>query len=214
VKIVRLRIKNFRCIKTAEIFPGIHNVLVGPNNTGKTVVLEAMNLLLNPETSARWAVIDENDFFRRQYLSSTSEQQSASGDSIASSTATVIFEPPNIRIEAVLSDLKSEDEDVFADYLVPWKIDSQAIVEDTAEGVDPFEAASAAIRVVFEGRYDAEEDDFSCRTFFLTSAGLNPDECHDVGKRHKRQIGFSFIGIFVDRLDRSPQSLTRCLGDS
>src|SRR5579864_6745944 len=74
MKIVRLRIQNFRCIKFAELFPVKHNVLLGPNNTGKTAVLEALNLLLNPETSGRWTVIDENDFFSREYTHASGGQ--------------------------------------------------------------------------------------------------------------------------------------------
>jgi len=67
VQIVRIKIRNFRCIKKSEIFPDRHNVLLGPNNSGKTTVLEALNLLLNPEMTYRSNAIDENDFFQRFY---------------------------------------------------------------------------------------------------------------------------------------------------
>jgi putative ATP-dependent endonuclease of OLD family len=219
VKIVRLRIRNFRCIKFTEIFPVKHNVLLGPNNTGKTAVLEGLNLLLNPEGSGRWAVVDENDFFSREYAHVASGQPTpAPQPSLAPidpaaqpvsppQTAPVpptAPAPPNtpnqgqvgvanagvISIEAVLSDLNSQDEDVFGDHLIPWKPDSHTIVENTPEGVDPFENAASAIRVMFEGKYDPEEDDFTSRTFFLTNEVLKPDECPDFNKRHKRHIGF------------------------
>src|SRR5439155_12937753 len=36
MRIVRLRISNFRCVRSAELFPTAQNVLLGPNNTGKT----------------------------------------------------------------------------------------------------------------------------------------------------------------------------------
>ena len=35
MRIVRLRISNFRCVRSAEPFPTAQNVLLGPNNTGK-----------------------------------------------------------------------------------------------------------------------------------------------------------------------------------
>lgn len=192
MRIVRLRIQNFRCIKVAEIFPIKHNVLLGPNNTGKTAVLEALNLLLNPETSLRWTAIDENDFFNREYVSVAANGQIVPAEaSPASDVAHAASgEPPAITVEAVLSDLSPQDEDVFSDHLVPWKPDSRAIVESSPEGVDPFENAAPAIRVVFKGRYDPAEDDFDCRTFFLSNAESMPDECPDFTKRHKRHIGF------------------------
>src|SRR6266446_1355123 len=68
MRIVRIRISNFRCIKEAEIHPLKDSVLLGPNNIGKTAVLEALNLLLNPEIGAHSEAIDENDFYRRIYL--------------------------------------------------------------------------------------------------------------------------------------------------
>src|SRR2546422_10267591 len=34
MRIVRLRISNFRCVRSAELFPTAQNVLLGPNNTG------------------------------------------------------------------------------------------------------------------------------------------------------------------------------------
>ena len=64
MRIVRLHIDRFRSIRRATLFPADHNVYLGPNNLGKTAVLEALNLLLNPEITTRGAVIDENDFCR------------------------------------------------------------------------------------------------------------------------------------------------------
>lgn len=49
MRIVHLRIERFRSIRSATLFPADHNVYLGPNNLGKTAILEALNLLLNPE---------------------------------------------------------------------------------------------------------------------------------------------------------------------
>ncbi|MDI7268715.1 MAG: hypothetical protein QME96_12045, partial [Myxococcota bacterium] len=67
MRIVRLQIERFRSIRSATFFPGAHNVYLGPNNLGKTAVLEALNLLLNPEIGGRGPVVDENDFHCREY---------------------------------------------------------------------------------------------------------------------------------------------------
>lgn len=83
MQIVQLRIRNFRCIRQADILPSQHNVLLGPNNCGKTTVLEALNLLLNPETTARAFAVDENDFCDRDYLPHEQQEEgtaSAAGD--------------------------------------------------------------------------------------------------------------------------------------
>lgn len=67
MRIVRLQIERFRSIRSAIFFPERHNVYLGPNNLGKTAVLEALNLLLNPEIGGRGPVVDENDFYCREY---------------------------------------------------------------------------------------------------------------------------------------------------
>jgi hypothetical protein len=97
---------------------------------------------------------------------------------------------PTIRIEAILSGLDSSDEEVFRDYLVPWRVESREVVEATLEGEDPFHNASVAIRVVFEGWYDPEEDDFLYETFFLPAQGMDREDCPKFLRNHKRQIGF------------------------
>ena len=213
MKIVRIVIKNFRCIRSAELFPSIHNVLLGPNNVGKTTVLEALNLVLNPEITFRSNVIDENDFYRRQYRSVTVapvedgaeggtddatsheatdesvEQQLPQAD-VTTALCAAGQDPFNIYIEVVLSELCNEDKDKFGDNLVPWDSDAKTVIEGTEEGTDPFEHASPAIRVFFEGWYDPEEDDFYYDTFFLPTLGLNRNECHKLSRVQKQYIGF------------------------
>jgi putative ATP-dependent endonuclease of OLD family len=207
MRIVRIRIFNFRCIKEAEIHPLKDSVLLGPNNVGKTAVLEALNLLLNPEIGAHSEAIDENDFYRRNYLPPKGKDiaspvvgaateaphpapTAGNGATESSDSMGGIVEVPRIRIEAVLADLDKSDEDYFRDNLVPWKTATREVVEETPEGTDPFATAVPAIRVVFEGWYDAEEDSFVHATFFLPHENLPRDDCHKFSREHKRQIGF------------------------
>jgi putative ATP-dependent endonuclease of OLD family len=77
-----------------------NNVLLGPNNTGKTAVLEALNLALNPAIGTRWKVLDENDFFERNYWPPNEE------DGV-----------PRIRIELVLAGRTGAYEDRFRENL-------------------------------------------------------------------------------------------------
>ena len=68
LKVCRLNIKNFRGIKTAAVLLPRHAVLIGDNNTGKTTLLEALDLVLGPDRLNRQPPIDEHDFFQGNYL--------------------------------------------------------------------------------------------------------------------------------------------------
>lgn len=60
MRIVRVKIENFRCLKNVELHLNSHHVLVGENGTGKTAILEAINYATSPNyLSSR---IDEQDF--------------------------------------------------------------------------------------------------------------------------------------------------------
>ncbi len=200
MQIVRLRIERFRCIGEATLYPTRHNVFLGPNNIGKTALLEALNLLLNPEGSSRADVIDENDFYRREYRSlRTTIQIEPSGEgSVPPPPADASInptsedtEPPRvIRIEAVLTGLEKGDLSEFSSVLVPWDPERNEVVEVTDEGVDPFASAERAIRPCFEAWYDEEEDEFTSRSFFQTDPDLARDDCPSFSKQQKRRIGF------------------------
>jgi predicted ATP-dependent endonuclease of OLD family len=58
--IVRLKISGFRGVRSADIGLGRHAVLVGPNNSGKTTVIEALALLLGRDRLVRR--LTEHDF--------------------------------------------------------------------------------------------------------------------------------------------------------
>jgi putative ATP-dependent endonuclease of OLD family len=203
MQIVRIDIERFRSIRSATLFPGKHNVFLAPNNAGKTTILEALNLLLNPELSSRGQVVDENDFFRREYLASLvaspaplGEDEEASdvingGDGeVPDMSESTSQPPPVIRITAVIADLSDDDLREFSSVLVPWHSSEQKVVEFSEEGDDPFSGAVRAIRPCFEAWYDEVEDEFAWKTFFLTDLNLSRDDAPVFNRKHKRQIGF------------------------
>jgi predicted ATP-dependent endonuclease of OLD family len=67
VRIVRVHIENFRGIKLADIHFERTTVLLGDNNTGKSTVLEAIELAIGADRLARTQVIDEHDFYGGNY---------------------------------------------------------------------------------------------------------------------------------------------------
>ncbi|MBK8908674.1 MAG: AAA family ATPase [Rhodospirillales bacterium] len=68
MKVCRLRIANFRGVKSAIILLPKHAVLIGDNNTGKTALFEALDLVLGPDRLNRQPPIDEHDFFQGSTL--------------------------------------------------------------------------------------------------------------------------------------------------
>lgn len=58
--IVRLKISGFRGVSSADITLGRHAVLVGPNNSGKTTIIEALALLFGRDRLVRR--LTEHDF--------------------------------------------------------------------------------------------------------------------------------------------------------
>src|SRR5689334_14242841 len=61
MRISRLSIRGFRGISQADLRFGDHCVLVGPNNVGKTTVIEALALLFGRDRLVR--DLTEHDFF-------------------------------------------------------------------------------------------------------------------------------------------------------
>lgn len=60
MELAHLKIGNFRGIREGEISFGPHSVLVGPNNCGKTTIIEAMALLFGRDRMVR--ALTEHDF--------------------------------------------------------------------------------------------------------------------------------------------------------
>lgn len=58
--IARLKISGFRGVLSADIILGRHAVLVGPNNSGKTTIIEALALLFGRDRLVRR--LTEHDF--------------------------------------------------------------------------------------------------------------------------------------------------------
>jgi putative ATP-dependent endonuclease of the OLD family len=61
MQIADLRIENFRGIRTGHVRFGQHTVFVGPNNCGKTTIVEALALLFGRDRMVR--PLTEHDFF-------------------------------------------------------------------------------------------------------------------------------------------------------
>jgi putative ATP-dependent endonuclease of OLD family len=173
MRIARIKIENFRGIKVGEILFTRNVVLVGENNTGKSTILEAIDLVLGPERLSRAAPIDEHDFYAGQYTD-------------------LADNPVEIKVEVVVVDLNDEQIRHFKDHVEWWNEPERGLLagpppENTdAGGVKP------ALRVAFKGTYDKEEDDFVGQTYF-GSPQLENGEYQPFRTFDKRLCGFLFL---------------------
>lgn len=173
MQIAHIEVRNFRGIESGTVTLSGHTVFLGDNNVGKSTLLEAIDLVLGPERLSRRPVIDEHDFYAGIYLDDK-------GAAVP------------IRIEVVVSDLSDEQQRHFREHIEWWSANERKLLAGPpAEGTDGADV-SAALRVIFEGRYDKEEDDFSGNTFFATP--LLADGSRTVFKTtDKRKCGFLYL---------------------
>lgn len=196
MKISRLKIKNFRGIKSAELLLPDHVVLIGDNNTGKSTVLEAIDLVLGPDRLNRRSPIDEHDFYLGKYGTEKEveedETKEGSTESTQADTAPKEEAPRQIEIEAIVTGLSFEQKSHFGGD-VEWWNDNEKILHTTppVEGVDGTEIVHA-LRIAFVGRYDADEDDFEAKTYFARSLeeGHKPQP---FSKKDKQWCGFLYL---------------------
>ena len=218
MRISKLKIRNFRAIKYADLTFPEHVVLIGDNNTGKSTVLEAIDLVLGPERINRRAPIDEHDFYHGRYLPETPEQDSSvevgSGkeeDSNAVSdddefepetevevnleeneSSDHYKEPPEIIVEATITGLSSEQRAYFISHIEWWnKENSSFLTKPPIQGVDD-EKIVEALRVTFVGKYLVEEDDFEGRTYYSHSFE-DSDKPQPFTRRDKQFCGFLYL---------------------
>ena len=206
MRLSQLKIENFRGIKTASIILPKHSVLIGDNNTGKTTILEAIDLVLGPYRLNRTPPIDEHDFYQGKYIADAPDAQVAEDDEAegaedaaandadadAQADGDVPAEAPQIEIEVTIADLTEEQKGKFGDYTEFWDTATDAFyVEANPEGVDAT-SITEALRVTFIGCYDPEEDDFEGNTYFTRSLSEG-DKPIGFFTKYKQICGFLYL---------------------
>lgn len=205
MQIAKMEIKNFRGIQFAEILLTKHSVLLGDNNTGKTTVLEALDLVLGPDRLSRSTIVDEHDFFLGKYLTTNITPENL-GDAVLVSQAQLAppeteevplvadTEPEVIKIEITVTiiDLSIDQLARFGANIEFWNTETKAIYNtpDPA-GVDQA-TIQPSIRVTFEGQYDSEEDDFIGNTYFTQSL-TDGENRVAFSKKDKQFCGFLYL---------------------
>lgn len=196
MRISKISINNFRGISEANLVFPKHAVLIGDNNTGKSTVLEALDLVLGPDRAHRLPPVDEHDFFQGKYILSEPEpdaggaaQENVPAEDVEQAEKPEADTPPVIRIDAVVCDL-SDDQKARFFANVEWWDDTQNVVLEQPSP-EQVAAASPCIRVSFVGWYDPEDDDFSGETFFTRT---EEDDAKQLFRKKDKQIcGFLYL---------------------
>lgn len=179
-------------------------MLIGDNNTGKTTLLEAIDLVLGPDRLNRTPPIDEHDFFRGKYVAASAMVKAGeTGQPLAAAsdtgTAALVADgedggagSPRIEVEVAMADLTAEQKARFGDYIEFWDTAAYMFFDQpNPAGVDAA-SISEAIRVTFLGWYDPEEDDFEGKTYFTRS--LSEGAAPVVfSKKDKQLCGFLYL---------------------
>ena len=173
MRLVNIKINNFRGIERCDLFLSDQAVLVGDNNSGKSTILEAIDLVLGPERLSRRPVIDEHDFFAGEYLDKENN-------------------PIDIVIEVILIGLSTEQQTHFRNNLEWWDTKSESPLQGPPPEATDRDGVIPALRLGFRGYYDSEEDDFAGETYFL-SPETEDGKRELLRLRDKRLCGFLYL---------------------
>lgn len=208
MQVCRLQISNFRGIRHATILLPKHAVLIGDNNTGKTTILEALDLVLGPDRLNRLPPIDEHDFYQGAYVAQAPKHAGEDGGEAAADAVAAALpespgaealaaepgttEAPRIEIEVTIADLTEEQKGKFGDYTEFWDAATDTLYDQPdPAGVDA-PSITEALRVTFHGWYDPEEDDFEGKTYFTRSLSEG-DSPVPFSKKDKQTCGFLYL---------------------
>jgi putative ATP-dependent endonuclease of OLD family len=180
MKVVRLKIMNFRSIKSTELHFDGHCLIVGPNNVGKSTICEALDLVLGPDRISEFPPVEEFDFHNSHYLAPAN----AEGEEPT---------PVPIKIEVVLTDINAEVENRCGQHLEFWHTAEKRLLnEGEADAANPPLVVSC-LRLETEAAYNAEEDEFEAKTCYSHSPNAETGELDKVSKEVKRLFGFLYL---------------------
>lgn len=180
MKVVRLKITNFRSIKSAELHFDGHCLIVGPNNVGKSTICEALDLVLGPDRISKFPPVEEFDFHNAHYLAP------AAGEGEEPT-------PVTIKIEVVLTDINAEVENRCGQHLEFWHTTEKRLLnEGEADAANPPLVVSC-LRLETEAAYNPDEDEFEAKTCYSHSPNADLGELDKVSKEVKRMFGFLYL---------------------
>ena len=172
MNICKIDIANFRGIKNASILVSKNAVFVGDNNSGKSTLFEAVDLVMRPDRLSRSPVIDEHDFYAGEYLANDT--------------------PVQIKIEVTVIGLSEDQKIYFGNHIEWWDRCKGALISGPPASSTDAKSVEPALRLAFQGNYNLEEDDFEGQTYFAETLreGSTPELFR---KKDKRNCGFLYL---------------------
>jgi putative ATP-dependent endonuclease of OLD family len=177
-------------------------LLIGDNNTGKSTVLEAIDLVLGPDRISRRPPVDEHDFYLGKYLPERSRKTSAEASQPTTSThdesrssgySDGDVNASKIRIDVTVTNLSDEQRARFGeDYIEWWDTKKSGLYTDSDPAGLDLDEITPAVRITFVGQYDSEEDDFEGNTYFTRSLSES-DRPEYFTKKNKQYCGFLYL---------------------
>jgi predicted ATP-dependent endonuclease of OLD family len=167
MKLVRLRVRNFRCFCGEDwwewIPNGDLNLLIGPNGSGKTAVLDAIDFVLNWEGRTNRSLITEYDF---PYCDTCN----------------------TIEIEATLTDIGTDLADFISD--IQW-VDKETL--DPIDGSDEEpdeEKHERAVIVRFEAARNQEDGDIRWKWLLPKFPSTDMEGPEELSRQQHEAIGY------------------------
>lgn len=175
MRIVRIKIDNFRSIKNLIFYPETHNILIGQINSGKSTLLNALALALDPDIGRRSQVVEEMDFHNTKLFEES--------------------KPVPLNIEITLSGCSIKEQDTFLEYWEPWDNKEKTLVEN-AEDITVLDDKEKefAFRMAFRASYDSDEDGITWYWYYPKYSFLDGSNEHrNCPRTEREQIGFFYI---------------------
>lgn len=180
MQVVRLKIENFRGIRSAEFLFDGHTLLVATNNAGKSTICEALELVLGPDRLNRTPAIDEFDFYNARYLTPPEVEGAPQ----------VLTQ---LRVEAVLIEPGDEILMKCGGHIEYWHTVEKRLLGDGEAAINHAPLVVPCLRMETLGTYDLEEDEFVARTYFSHSPDAEEGALKAVPRPIKRLFGFLYL---------------------
>ncbi len=167
MKIAKLIIKNFRCFgddRWVWIPKTDLNLIIGPNGSGKTALIDAIDIVLNSESRSNRALISEYDF----PFCDTDKM---------------------IEIEIILTELGTD----FSKFDSAIEFYDEKTNELTTELDDEDESGKKAIRIRFEAYLNQDEGEIDRRWILPKFQETEYDDAKELEKKQHESIGYCRI---------------------
>lgn len=180
VKVVRLKIENFRGVQSADLRFDGHALLLGANNVGKSTICEALDLVLGPDRLNKFPPVEEFDFYNGKYLQPKAAPEDAPT-------------PIPIRVEVVLADLTPEVQKKCGGHLEFWHLTEKRLLTQGEVAAATPGISIPCLRLETVAQYDSEEDEFTAETVYSYSPNNTDGSKDSVRRDIKRLFGFLYL---------------------